>query len=432
MNTQVIDLTSEESSSTQRLTSFEASTEAAAVTPDTSGDAALAERLARKESARAKPNGDAPDTSGDADLAAKLAGSGPADTSGDADLAAKLSGSGPADTSDDAALAARLAGQADRTAGDAAYAARLAARDARTEGDAVLARRLAARDARTEGDAALARRLAGADDAEGDAALARRLAGADDAKRRRVEPAPVAALASIRRLLGADPADLARPDEAVRLYPQPDGWSCGYRCLQTLVFALRRAGAEYGTALASAGLAEPGGVASVSAVQAAVERGWTRGFDPTGAQQTRDRLRGRFPFVGSREWIGCCEACVALRSAGVRADVRGFDGRRDGLAARRLVTYLADYFKNVVGVGSDDVWGASCLPPALVCFGGHNRCVVGVSRDRLVLLDPKWREPRLQCMAPADLARHARQWECLVVRPGVATRPLPTEPGDPA
>ena len=403
MNTQVIDLTSEESSSTQRLTSFEASTEAAAVTPDTSGDAALAERLARKESARAKPNGDAPDTSGDADLAAKLAGSGPADTSGDADLAAKLSGSGPADTSDDAALAARLAGQADRTAdrtaGDAAYAARLAARDARTEGDA---------------------------------ALARRLAGADDAKRRRVEPAPVAALGAIRRLLGADPADLARPDEAVRLYPQPDGWSCGYRCLQTLVFALRRAGAEYGTALASAGLAEPGGVASVSAVQAAVERGWTRGFDPTGAQQTRDRLRGRFPFVGSREWIGCCEACVALRSAGVRADVRGFDGRRDGLAARRLVTYLADYFKNVVGVGSDDVWGASCLPPALVCFGGHNRCVVGVSRDRLVLLDPKWREPRLQCMAPADLARHARQWECLVVRPGVATRPLPTEPGDPA
>ena len=381
MNTQVIDLTSEESSSTQRLTSFEASTEAAAVTPDTSGDAALAERLARKESARAKPNGDAPDTSGDA------------------------------------ALAARLAGQADRTAGDAAYAARLAARDARTEGDAALARRLAAHDdARTEGDAALARRLA----------------GADDAKRRRVEPAPVAALGAIRRLLGADPADLARPDEAVRLYPQPDGWSCGYRCLQTLVFALRRAGAEYGTALASAGLAEPGGVASVSAVQAAVERGWTRGFDPTGAQQTRDRLRGRFPFVGSREWIGCCEACVALRSAGVRADVRGFDGRRDGLAARRLVTYLADYFKNVVGVGSDDVWGASCLPPALVCFGGHNRCVVGVSRDRLVLLDPKWREPRLQCMAPADLARHARQWECLVVRPGVATRPLPTEPGDPA
>ena len=415
MNTQVIDLTSEESSSTQRLTSFEASTEAAAVTPDTSGDAALAERLARKESARAKPNGDAPDTSGDADLAAKL------------------SGSGPADTSDDAALAARLAGQADRTAGDAAYAARLAARDARTEGDAALARRLAAHDdARTEGDAALARRLAGADDAEGDSALARRLAGADDAKRRRVEPAPVAALGAIRRLLGADPADLARPDEAVRLYPQPDGWSCGYRCLQTLVFALRRAGAEYGTALASAGLAEPGGVASVSAVQAAVERGWTRGFDPTGAQQTRDRLRGRFPFVGSREWIGCCEACVALRSAGVRADVRGFDGRRDGLAARRLVTYLADYFKNVVGVGSDDVWGASCLPPALVCFGGHNRCVVGVSRDRLVLLDPKWREPRLQCMAPADLARHARQWECLVVRPGVATRPLPTEPGDPA
>ena len=69
---------------------------------------------------------------------------------------------------------------------------------------------------------------------------------------------------------------------------------------------------------------------------------------------------------------------------------------------------------------------------ALGCCGGHNRGGGGVARDRLVLLDPKGREPRLQCMAPADLARHARQWECLVVRPGGATRPLPTEPGDPA
>ena len=47
-----------------------------------------------------------------------------------------------------------------------------------------------------------------------------------DAKRRRVEdPAPtsVPALEKIRRKLGTEPADLARPDEAVRLYTQRRG-----------------------------------------------------------------------------------------------------------------------------------------------------------------------------------------------------------------
>ena len=358
------------------LTSFAESTEeASGAAPDTSRDAALAERLAHKESARAKPSGAAaPDTSRDAELAASLT-------------------------------------SRDPTASDAALAKRLAARDAQTEGDAELAAQLASN---------------GAVDTSGDAALAARLVGEDDAKRRRVEP--VAALAKIRQML-TEPADLARPDEAVKLYPQPDGWSCGYRCLQTIVFALRRAGAEYGAALVPAGLAEPGKVASVYAIQTAVQRAWECGFDAEGARQTRDRLRGRFPFVGSREWIGCCEACVVLRCAGVRADVKGFDGRRDALGAEKLVECVSNYFQNVVGVGSDDVWGAACLPPAMVCFGGHNRCVVGVSRDRLIMLDPKWHEPRLQFMAAADLRHHARQWECLVVRPGIATRPLPTDPG---
>ena len=63
-----------------------------------------------------------------------------------------------------------------------------------------------------------------------------------DAKRRRVEdPAPtsVPALEAIRQKLGTEPADLARPDEAVRLFSQRRGDStCCYRTFMTLIFAL--------------------------------------------------------------------------------------------------------------------------------------------------------------------------------------------------
>ena len=55
-----------------------------------------------------------------------------------------------------------------------------------------------------------------------------------DAKRCLVEPDPagVPALAAIRQRLGAEPADLARPDEAVRLFSQRRGDStCCYRTL---------------------------------------------------------------------------------------------------------------------------------------------------------------------------------------------------------
>ena len=60
-------------------------------------------------------------------------------------------------------------------------------------------------------------------------------------KRRRVEPDPagVPALAAIRQKLGTEPAQLARPDEAVRLYTQRRGDStCCYRTFMTLISAL--------------------------------------------------------------------------------------------------------------------------------------------------------------------------------------------------
>ena len=56
-----------------------------------------------------------------------------------------------------------------------------------------------------------------------------------------------------------------------------------------------------------------------------------------------------------------------------------------------------------------------------------SRAVVGVSRGRLVLLDPAWRAPRLECVSAGDLASRANQFEILVVRPGVRdANTLPT------
>ena len=51
--------------------------------------------------------------------------------------------------------------------------------------------------------------------------------------------------------------------------------------------------------------------------------------------------------------------------------------------------------------------------------------VVGVARDSLVLLDPKWREPKLELASATDLTRRASQFECLTVRPGVSDGELP-------
>ena len=42
-----------------------------------------------------------------------------------------------------------------------------------------------------------------------------------------------------------------------------------------------------------------------------------------------------------------------------------------------------------------------------------------MSRGRLVLLDPAWRAPRLECVSAGDLASRTDQFEILVVRPGV-------------
>ena len=98
----------------------------------------------------------------------------------------------------------------------------------------------------------------------------------------------------------------------------------------------------------------------------------------------------------------------------------GFDGQAVGAtalsAARDLVERLALYFD---GRGDGVGWGMDLLPPALLAFDGHSRAVVGVSRGWLVLLDPAWRAPRLECVSAEELASRGDQFEILVVRPGV-------------
>ena len=77
--------------------------------------------------------------------------------------------------------------------------------------------------------------------------------------------------------------------------------------------------------------------------------------------------------------------------------------------------------------------GAPRLRRALLVFDGHSRAVVGVSRGQLVLLDPAWRAPRLECVSAEELASRADQFEILVVRPGVRdANTLPTDFNDQA
>ena len=142
---------------------------------------------------------------------------------------------------------------------------------------------------------------------------------------------------------------------------------------------------EYRRALLACGLVRASGVvASVREIQGAIQEGWLDGF---GLESASLIWKGA-NFVGSTGldgWIGCVEAGAALRRAGVRANVVGFDGKAVGAtalsAARDLVTRLAIYFD---GRGDGVGWGADLLPPALLVFDGHSRAVVGVSRVLLV------------------------------------------------
>ena len=191
---------------------------------------------------------------------------------------------------------------------------------------------------------------------------------------------------------------------------------------------------EYRRALLACGLVRASGVvASVREIQGAIQEGWLDGF---GLESASLIWKGA-NFVGSTGldgWIGCVEAGAALRRAGVRANVVGFNGQAVGAtalsAALDLVARLAIYF---AGHGDGVGWGADLLPPALLVFDGHSRAVVGVSRGRLVLLDPAWDAPRLECMSAEDLASRASRFEILVVRPGVRDADaLPKDFTDPA
>ena len=106
-------------------------------------------------------------------------------------------------------------------------------------------------------------------------------------------------------------------------------------------------------------------------------------------------------------------------AAGARFDGRGRrrDGSFDHKTGRGWVKAVkGDYFDAIVRKGS------RVVPMIIETTGGiapHSRAVVGVSRGRLVLLDPAWRAPQLECVSAEDLASRASRFEILVVRPGV-------------
>ena len=69
----------------------------------------------------------------------------------------------------------------------------------------------------------------------------------------------------------------------------------------------------------------------------------------------------------------------------------------------------------------------------MLCYGGHNRVVVGVlpkgggRPSRLIMLDPKMKRPQLWLPSAEHLSDRARAFECLLIRPGIGSS-LPMSP----
>ena len=97
---------------------------------------------------------------------------------------------------------------------------------------------------------------------------------------------------------------------------QQDKWSCGYRCLQMVIAALRHGSAAHDAALCFPGLG-PKSVPDVRSVQLGVDLAHLAGVDPEGFVETG-------LLEGSRGWLGatdgecaslpCVCACLRLQS----------------------------------------------------------------------------------------------------------------------
>ncbi|KAJ1451628.1 peptidase family C78-domain-containing protein [Pelagophyceae sp. CCMP2097] len=335
----------------------------------------------------------------------------------------------------------------------------------RDEDDEKLARRLAAEWAQPDtaaADADVARRLAEewAPAAQGDASaadderkaaedhdldLARALAAqwdreeADEAAQRDEAPAPAVAAAGVDAgvdagcavkhdasveceapshcaladvLLGPvfSGASYAAPLAALAIYRQRDTWSCGFRCLQTLLRAVA-VDEGYCAALRTNRLVSASGdcAATLKELQRALAAAWAFGFDVEGARQLNGKI------VGTKKWVGSVELAMVLRHAMLRANTEAFaakvHGGKEG-AAKLLCHFCRDYFGNNF---ADGMWDKQLRPPLVLTASGHNVVIVGVDEMGLVLLDPQSDVPKRK----AQKSLRAESYEVLFLRPGL-------------
>jgi hypothetical protein len=127
----------------------------------------------------------------------------------------------------------------------------------------------------------------------------------------------------LRRCLSVAAAEVRLCEAPILFLAQSDKWSCGYRCLQMMLAALRYGSAVHDAALCFPGIG-PKGVPDVRSIQLGVDLAHLAGIDPEGFEQSGI-------FHGGRGWLGATDGKCASLTLCVhrRAVAASLDALRD-------------------------------------------------------------------------------------------------------
>lgn len=213
-------------------------------------------------------------------------------------------------------------------------------------------------------------------------------------------------------------------------------WSCGYRNIQMLCYALQRlinkCSSEYIL------FNNAGDIPDVAGIQLWIEKAWEAGFDKHGKMHFEGRL------FGSDEWIGATECAALLRYRGIRANIVDFYLKEGSDQTQHLETsdnnnlkqpkcsvmqWVKCYFDmkhpfqhpcvSPYYVGSCDKNHNSSaeveLPPLFFQQHGHSRTIIGYEERGenfyLLLFDPSGSGVKLR-----SKLEQGTGWQCLVKR----------------
>ncbi|XP_067874594.1 zinc finger-containing ubiquitin peptidase 1 isoform X2 [Heterodontus francisci] len=161
------------------------------------------------------------------------------------------------------------------------------------------------------------------------------------------------------------------------------GWGCGYRNFQMLLSSLMKM-EEYKRDLQDVV------IPCIPKLQAMIEEAWKDGFDPQGAAQFKNKLRG------TRAWIGATEVYSLLTFLRIKCQIVDFHhptGPSD--THPRLFEWLKQFYSSGKDPGlrlqSRIIW--TNKPPIYLQHHGHSRTIIGIEERNngtlcLLIFDP--------------------------------------------